>query len=54
MEANRQDDPALAAAANAAREAAEALQLVEETETINRDLRRVTASMNAAMAADWC
>ena len=51
VEANRQDDAALAAAAEAAREAAEALQLAEETETVNRDIARVTASLNAAMAA---
>lgn len=51
VEANRRDDPALAAAADAAREAAEALQLAEETETVNRDIERVTRSLNAAMAA---
>ena len=51
VEANRRDDPALAAAAGAAREAAEALQLAEETEAVNRDLRRVTAALDAATAA---
>ena len=48
---SRRDDPALADAAEAARQAAEALQLAEETEAVNRDIRRITRSLHAAMEA---